>query len=181
MAKANLTQETQSARSRSHTKHGHTSRELLGAKESPTYRSWAAMHARCRLVGRGNEDRYRLRGVTVCERWNDFSLFLHDMGERPAGHTIDRHPDCGGNYEPSNCRWATPRQQARNTRRNKLTLETATEAASMRLLGASYKSIAAKFGISESLPREIIKGRCWPDALAAAIQSTNPGEERAKA
>lgn len=160
----------QSARSKARIKHGHTSRELLGVKESPTYRSWCAMHARCRLTGRDNADRYKDRGVTVCERWSSFDNFLADMGIRPEGTTLDRFPDAGGNYDPDNCRWATPRDQARNTRRSKLTLETATEVAYLRLNGMACKKIAQIFGISESLPREIVKGRTWPDALASAKQ-----------
>jgi hypothetical protein len=158
----------QTLRSRAHTKHGHASRQLQDSKSSPTYTSWSAMHSRCRLEGRDNADRYRALGVKVCERWESFDNFLADMGERPKGTTLDRYPNTKGHYEPGNCRWATPREQARNTRRNVLTLESATEVAVLRLRGVACKVIAIQFGISESLPREIVKGRCWPDALAAA-------------
>lgn len=147
-------------------RHGHARH---GGNETPTYRSWQAMLARCRYPQRDVDAKHVGRGISVCDRWrNSFEAFLEDMGERPEGTTLDRFPDNDGNYEPGNCRWATPRDQARNTRRSKLTFDTAVEVACARLGGEPSASIALRFGISESLPREIVKGRTWQDALARA-------------
>ena len=91
--------------------HGHT----RGRTISPTMMSWLAMRNRCYNPTNEKYPSYGAIGVTVCERWRiSFGAFLEDMGERPAGTTIDRYPNKGGHYEPANCRWATPKQQAEN-------------------------------------------------------------------
>lgn len=82
---------------------------------SPEYQSWASMLARVRSTRGRRDTDYRQRGITVCERWHSFENFLADMGPRPAGRSLDRI-DNDGNYEPSNCRWATASEQVRNRR-----------------------------------------------------------------
>lgn len=90
--------------------HGHTTKTTM----SPTYRSWHMMHVRCR-----SEPRYLTRGTSICPEWSAFENFLADMGERPAGTTLDRI-DNAGHYEPVNCRWATRKVQQRNRSTNNL-------------------------------------------------------------
>lgn len=84
--------------------------------KTPTYASWQAMKTRCLNPNYSRKDWV---GVEICRRWiESFDEFLADMGERPLGTTLDRYPDRSGNYEPGNCRWATPLQQAENRSNN---------------------------------------------------------------
>ncbi len=95
-------------------RHGHAH----NGRESPTYRSWANMIQRCLNKNNDAYENYGGRGISVCDWWVlRFENFLTDMGERPAGKTLDRI-DNDGDYEATNCRWATNTEQCHNMRKN---------------------------------------------------------------
>lgn len=123
------------------------------ANKTKTYKTWKEMRYRCNNPNSNKWDVYGGRGITICNRWSDYTNFLEDMGERPEGKTIDRI-DVHGNYEPINCRWATPKEQAETNRgcfrvgksaHNKVTQEEIAEMCRMRLNGAKLKEIAKAF------------------------------------
>lgn len=87
---------------------GHNMKHSKGTRNS-----FDAMKQRCQNPNHPSYKYYGGRGISVCERWSSFENFLCDMGDRPLGHSIDRI-DPSGNYEPSNCRWASSRQQSEN-------------------------------------------------------------------
>lgn len=106
-------------RTESVTKHG----EFVGhrTRHTPEYSAWVAMLTRCRDESHVSYHNYGGRGIRVCERWSSFEHFLADVGRKPSpSHTLDRWPNKDGHYEPGNVRWATKKEQARNTRRNLL-------------------------------------------------------------
>lgn len=74
------------------------------------------MKARCNNPNHPSADYYSERGITYDPAWEDFEVFLADMGERPPGTTLDRENNDLG-YSKENCRWATPKQQANNRRK----------------------------------------------------------------
>lgn len=88
-----------------------------GMTDTKEFRAWQAILNRCYNPNYIYFHRYGGRGISVCKRWkNSFKNFFEDMGFAPSeDHTLDRFPNNDGNYELSNCRWATWEQQASNT------------------------------------------------------------------
>jgi len=87
-----------------------------GNKRTPEYGSWAHARDRCNNPNHHAFKNYGGRGITFCKRWDNFQVFLVDMGPRPTRTTLDRI-EVNGNYEPINCRWATYKQQSGNRRK----------------------------------------------------------------
>lgn len=89
-------------------------RQTHGMSRTPTYASWIAMRERCQNPNATKFLLYGGRGINVCDEWQSFERFAADMGPRPSlDHSIERE-DGNGDYQPSNCRWATYTEQNRN-------------------------------------------------------------------
>jgi hypothetical protein len=136
-----------------------------------TYDSWWAAKQRCRPNHPNPKTRrnYGDRGITMCDRWSNretgFTSFLADMGERPPGTTLDRYPDPNGNYEPDNCRWATPDQQQSNRR------------VTRRLFINGHSKLLAEVALESGLSARCIWGRIrkgTPPEIAISIPSLRP-------
>lgn len=132
--------------------------------KAPEYRAWEAMKNRCRNPNYFLFFRYGGRGIKVCERWlHSYDNFVGDLGERPTPqHSLDRINN-DGDYEPSNCQWATKFEQS-NNRRNVYTITLDGETKSLKqwclILKLPYKTIHAR-----------VKYLRWP--IKKALELTN--------
>ena len=123
-------------------------RSSHGKTRTRTYKSWSQMKQRCSNSSATGFENYGGRGISVCDRWVTFENFLSDMGERPEGRSLDRI-DPNGNYEPSNCRWASPKEQHRNrTNNSKVTYDGKT---------ATVAELAESAGITHAAMRWRLK------------------------
>jgi hypothetical protein len=130
------------------------------------------MRARCKYPSHAAWKWYGGKGITVCDRWQTYENFEADMGERPEGKTLDRI-DANGPYSPENCRWVTPKEQARNQDR---TIRVIIEGKSHLLIelaeisGLKADTIAARVAKGLSYAEVIDpKRRQTPDGLKGIL------------
>jgi len=128
------------------------------------YSPWCAMRARCSNPKNNRWARYGGRGITVCARWDSFRAFLADMGPRPTpSHQIDRINN-NGNYEPSNCRWATQLENMRHTSRTVIDMSIARRIRWHRNFGnIPLKDLADMFGVKLSAVISVVYNRTWSE------------------
>lgn len=140
-----------------------------GMSDSSEYQAWLNMKDRCYDKNNNRWIRYGGRGIVVCDDWlgqNGFIEFFKHMGPKPSRiHQIDRINN-NGNYEPGNCRWATPTEQSRNTARN-------------RILTFGGKTMTlVEWEIETGIRMELIRGRIDRCGWSVAKALTTPTDER---
>lgn len=144
-----------------------------GMSGTQIYAVWCTMIARCHNPKNPSFTTYGLVGIKVCDEWRQsFARFFADMGPRPSPrHSLDRWPNPSGNYEPGNVRWATPQEQARNSRTVvMLTLNGTTQC---------LTDWATDYGMKEGTLRARLKyGWSLPDALQTPVSRWRSGWQR---
>jgi len=90
-----------------------------GLSHLPEYSLWCGMKQRCYYEKHKSFKDYGAKGIKVSDEWHDFEKFYNDMGSKPEGMTLDRI-DTNKDYSKDNCRWATYKEQMRNTSRNNI-------------------------------------------------------------
>lgn len=130
--------------------------------ETRLYSIWENMKTRCSSENRKN---YKGRGITITEKWQSFEPFREwalNNGYKDT-LTIDRINN-DGNYEPSNCRWTTVVEQARNTRRSVFTEELVSIAKTMNKYGLGHVKIARELGVKPGTVKSVLSNKNhWRD------------------
>lgn len=131
----------------------------VGNYPSPEWYTWSSMKSRCTNPKNPGYKHYGGRGITICERWASFENFLADMGKRPSDELSLDRIDVNGPYAPDNCRWATVKQQTRNTRRSvfvEFRGETKTVAEWCEIVGLCRNEYEARTKKGRMAPQEAL-------------------------
>ena len=136
-----------------------------GMTNIPEHHTWNLMRQRCSDKNYHLYHRYGGRGIKVCKRWlgkNGFQNFYSDMGKRPISKTSLDRVNNNGNYEPNNCRWATMKEQANNTKKNIFV--------SVNGIQIPFSELAEIFNIKTETLRQRIFNQHW-DLKRALLQN----------
>lgn len=123
------------------------------------YTIWIQMRGRCKNKANSSYKNYGGRGITVCKEWEQFENFYFDMGDPPKGLTLERINN-DGNYEPSNCKWATRKEQSNNSRKNTIieyNSQRLTIAEWARKAGLKYNTLLMRLNRNWPIERALIR------------------------
>ena len=133
-------------------------------KKHPYYQVWRNMIRRCCNPKTSNYKNYGGRGISICDEWKSSKLFLEwvdSNGVIPSGYELDRRNN-NGNYEPGNCRFVPPVENAQNRRSTKLNKGAVREIRILHKKGLlCIERVIAEFGITEGTLESVIAGRTW--------------------
>jgi hypothetical protein len=150
-------------RQRTHNDVNHNERVPHGLIDSSEYNSWCSMKARCNNKNSNRYHNYGGRGITVCDSWmKSFITFYNDMGKKPdPSYQIERINN-DGNYEPLNCKWATPAENSQNRSTTILSMEKAKEIRNRyKKGGVSQYKLAEEYGCNRVMIAHVVRNMAW--------------------